>query len=347
MNHLKNALWMKKRGFQITIVCTLNSPLHKASKECGLSIIAIRKPSKHYAFLSAFILQRKLRSMGSMHVFVRSSADLSLSASISFFSRKKVKIHYFMEMMFHKKKRQLFRTVRYAQLSTWVCSLEYMRAFVQDATKLNANKLKIIPSGLDFSKVSSITKKEARASLRLSEKNVYFGMIGRIDRKKRIELAIKALKLLDDSTVQLLIIGEETPDTSDTYLNELKKLISTLHLGDQVHFLGFQKDPSPFYRAIDALIMASDFETFGMSTIESLAHNTPVIASNAGGSRELLTKFPFGSLFHAGDHLSLSEAMRQLPNFSERPLNQQGFTNMFDHHNVCKMIETDILSSES
>jgi hypothetical protein len=81
MNHLKNALWMKKRGFQITIVCTLNSPLHKASKECGLSIIAIRKPSKHYAFLSAFNLQRKLRSMGSMHVFVRSSADLSLSVS--------------------------------------------------------------------------------------------------------------------------------------------------------------------------------------------------------------------------------------------------------------------------
>jgi glycosyltransferase involved in cell wall biosynthesis len=222
-----------------------------------------------------------------------------------------------------------------------------MRAFVQDATKLNANKLKIIPSGLDFSKVSYITKKESRASLRLSEKNVYFGMIGRIDRKKRIELAIKALKLLNHSTVQLLIIGEETPDTSDTYLNELKKLISTLNLGDQVHFLGFQKDPSPFYRAIDALIMASDFETFGMSTIESLAHNTPVIASNAGGSRELLTKFPFGSLFHAGDHLSLSEAMRQLPNFSERPLNQQGFTNMFDHHNVCKMIEADILSSES
>lgn len=347
MNHLKNALWMKNRGHDVTIVCSENSPLHIAAESFHLPIIAIRKPSKHYAFLSAFILQRKLRSMGLMHVFVRSSADLSLSASISFFSRKKVKIHYFMEMMFHKKKRQLFRTIRFSQLSSWVCSLEYMRTFVLAATKFNTNKIKIIPSGLDFSQVSSLSKQEARASLGLSEQNVYFGMIGRIDRKKRIELAIKALKLLDLSTVHLLIIGEETPDTRDTYLIELQTLVSTLNLGDQIHFLGFQKDPFPFYRAIDALIMASDFETFGMSTIESLAHNTPVIASNAGGSRELLTKFPFGSLFHAGDPLSLSEAMRQLPNFSERPLNQQGFTNMFDHHHVCKMIETDILSSES
>lgn len=338
---------MKNRGHIVTMVCTLNSPLHHAAKEFGLPIISIRKPSKHYAFLSAFLLQRKLRSTGFTHVFIRSSADLSLSASISFFSNQKIRIHYFMEMMFHKKKRQLFRTIRYAQLSTWVCSLEYMRTFVNDATHFDAHKLKVIPSGLDFSHVSNMTKKEARTHLHLSENNVYFGMIGRIDRKKRIELAIRALNHPFNPDAHLLIIGEETPDTRDTYFEELKKLVVSLGLEEQVHFFGFQKDPSPFYRAIDALIMASDFETFGMSTIESLAHNTPVIASDAGGSHELLTKFPFGSLFNAGDHLSLSEAMGQLPRFSECPLNKQGFTHMFDHQHVCKMIETNILSSES
>lgn len=50
-------------------------------------------------------------------------------------------------------------------------------------------------------------------------------MIGRIDRKKRIELAILALHQLQNSEYQLLIVGEETPDSPDSYLSELKELI--------------------------------------------------------------------------------------------------------------------------
>ena len=347
MNHLKNAQWMKNRGHHVLLVCTKNSPLHVAALKCELSIIAIRKPSKHYAFLSAFLLQKILLRKGVEHVFIRSTFDLSLAASLSFFSRKRLKTHYFMEMMFHQQKRQFFRTIRYASLTSWICSLDYMKSFVLRYTHVPAQKVKIIPSGLDFSTLSHLPKTEARKQLNLPQDVPIFGMIGRIDRKKRIELAIKALNELKNEPFHLLIVGEETPDSKDTYLDDVKRLISQSGLEKRIHFFGFHEDPYPFYRAIDALIMASDFETFGMSTIEAFAHDTPVIASDNGGSKELLTQFPHGALFKAGDFLSLSAAMSQLPDFSNQHLSKEAFRAVFDHDRVCEMVETSILSLDS
>ena len=347
MNHLRSALWMRARGHEITLVCTKHSPLHRAAQEASLSVIPIRKPARHYAFLSACYIFHLLKKKGVQDVLIRNTSDLSLAASIAFFSLKRINVHYFMEMMFQGKKRQVFRTIRYAFLSSWICSLEYMKNYVLSATSVAPKKVQVIPSALDFSEISSLSKNEARKELQLPEDKVIYGMIGRIDRKKRLELAILALAQLQNPNHHLIFVGEETPDTRDSYQAELQKLIHEKQLDTQVHFYGFTEETSSFYRAIDALIMASDYETFGMSTIESMAHHTPVLASNAGGSKELLNRFPLGILFEPGDVISLSQAMMTLDTINKNTIIDRDFQHQFDHQRICENIESRILSLKS
>jgi glycosyltransferase involved in cell wall biosynthesis len=93
--------------------------------------------------------------------------------------------------------------------------------------------------------------------------------------------------------------------------------------------------------------MASDFETFGMSTIEALAHQTPVIATNTGGSKELLTQFPLGILVAPGNPSSFATAMAQIDQILPENFDSSVFQTHFDHECICEMIESRILSCES
>jgi glycosyltransferase involved in cell wall biosynthesis len=329
------------------MVCTKSSPLEKAALDAHLSVISIRKPARHYAFLSAWMILLKLRNRNVKEVMIRNTSDISLGASIAFLSFKRIHIHFFMELMFQEQKQQLYRTIRYSFLSSWVCSLEYMKEKVLSATRIDSNKVFVIPSGLDFSQILPLSKTEARQQLNLPEENVIFGMIGRIDRKKRIELAIVALHELQNANHQLIIVGEETPDSSDSYLTEIQQLIREKKVENQVHFYGFHAKTSPFYHAIDALIMASDLETFGMSTIEALAHHTPVIATNSGGSKELLTRFPFGILVEPGNPSSFASAMNGIAQIVPENFDEKAFQRLFDHQGICEIIESRIISCES
>jgi glycosyltransferase involved in cell wall biosynthesis len=347
MNHLRNARWMKARGHEITIVCTKNSPLEKEALNAHLSVISIRKPARHYAYLSAWMIFLKLKNRGIHQLMIRNTSDISLAASISFCSFKRIQVHFFMELIFHEKKQQLYRTIRYTFLRSWVCSLDYMKEKVLSDTRIDPKTVCVIPSALDFSQIISLSKTDARRQLNLPENKVIFGMIGRIDRKKRIDLAILALSQLKSTNHQLIIVGEETPDSPDSYLKDLQQLIQEKKLEDQVYFYGFQSETSPFYHAIDALIMASDFETFGMSTIESLAHQTPVIATNIGGSKELLTQFPLGILVEPGNPSSFERAMAQIDQILPENFDSNEFQTHFDHQRICEMIESRILSCES
>lgn len=347
MNHLRNARWMQERGHEITLVCTKNSPLETAALNAQLSVISIRKPARHYAFLSAWMIFRRLKNRSVKALMIRNTSDISLGASIAFLSFRRIHVHFFMELMFQEQKQQLYRTVRYSFLSSWICSLEYMKKKVLSSTRIHPNKVCVIPSALDFRQLSSLSQIEARKELNLPMNKVLFAMIGRIDRKKRIELAILALHQLQNSNYQLLLVGEETPDSPDSYLTELEQLIKEKNLEEQVQFCGFHQETGPFYRAIDALIMASDFETFGMSTIEALAHQTPVIATNSGGSKELLNRFSFGFLVAPGDHSSLAFAMEKITELNPESFDLMNFQAYFDHERICEKIESRILSCES
>jgi D-inositol-3-phosphate glycosyltransferase len=68
-------------------------------------------------------------------------------------------------------------------------------------------------------------------------------------------------------------------------MSRLQQMRQTLGLEGQVQFVRAQEqDVLPdYYRAAEALIMPSDYESFGMVALEAMESGSPVIATEVGG----------------------------------------------------------------
>ena len=310
MNQLKNAIWMQNQGHFVKLYCLENASIHKAAENSGIPYTFIKKHKNHYDFLNAFRLLSHLKREGIEHLIIRATFDMSIAASVSFLSRGKINVHFFMEMEFGAPKKQFFRTLRYSYFNSWNCPLEYLKKQVLENAKVPSHKINVIPSGLDFDSITQNSKTQSRNLLKLPEDDFLFGIVGRIDPKKGQLYALKATQLLSDYKFKLVIVGEETPDAPSSYLKEIKAFIEANKLEEKILFLPFQKNPMEVFNAFDWTLMTSDSETFGMVTIESMAQGTPVIGSNAGGTPELLQFGKVGLLYETKNEYDLAEKMK-------------------------------------
>jgi len=341
MNQLKNAIWMQKRGHFVKLFCLENSPIHLASIKEKIPVHFIKKHKNHYDFINAFRLLKLLKKDAINQLIFRATFDMSIAASVSFLSRKKVKVHFFMEMEFGAPKKQFFRTIRYSYFTSWNCPLNYLKKQVLENSKVSEKKINVIPSGLDFNSIVSSSKKESRNKLNLPENDFLFGIVGRIDPKKGQLIAVKAITFLNKYDFKLVIIGEETPDSPNQYLKEIKEFIAVNKLEQKIIFLPFQKNPMEAFNAFDWTLMTSDSETFGMVTIESMAQGTPVIGTNAGGTIELLQNGEIGILFEPKNEKDLAEKIKSVfdQNITFNKSKMQESIQKFNHELVCEIIE--------
>lgn len=108
----------------------------------------------------------------------------------------------------------------------------------------------------------------------------YFLYIGRLHPKKGLENLINALSMTEAflrSEFVLKIAGKGKAD----YENKLRALVTELGLENKIEFVGQVEGVQKEHLLADALwtIMPSHTENFGLVVVESLAQNTPVIAS--------------------------------------------------------------------
>lgn len=160
--------------------------------------------------------------------------------------------------------------------------------------RADANKLTIIPPGVDTEHFYPIPADEAKQFIGLKPENRMILFVGRIEPLKGVDTLIQAMSCLDQSLtnrerpVHLAIIGGE-PDVTPTDMTEemtrLQKMCDELCMGSMVVFLGKRaQDTLPYYySAAEVLVMPSLYESFGMVALEAMASGIPVIASEVGG----------------------------------------------------------------
>ena len=122
----------------------------------------------------------------------------------------------------------------------------------------------------------------------------YLLYIGRLHEKKGIENLIKALAMNEvfrRSAFTLKIAGKGRPEYEQT----LRELVSSEQLEDKIEFIGQVEGAAKeqLYADADWTIMPSHTENFGLVVLESMAQNTPVIASK-GTPWEILEKEDLG-----------------------------------------------------
>ncbi|MBB6052404.1 glycosyltransferase family 4 protein [Armatimonas rosea] len=140
------------------------------------------------------------------------------------------------------------------------------------------------------------------------------GLVGRIASWKGQEILIRAAaQLLSRGTqAHFRIIGAPLFG-EDEELERLKHLVGELGIESHVSFLGFQPDIPQQLLQLDILVHASTTpEPFGQVVVEGMLAGLPVIATDGGGVREIITHGQTGLLVPCGDVDALAQSLQRL-----------------------------------
>jgi glycosyltransferase involved in cell wall biosynthesis len=196
--------------------------------------------------------------------------------------------------IFQRKKKYYKDNIHAVAISNW------MKTCAQESKLFNNTE--VIHNCLDPEKFSSISKKTARETLGLSidSKVVLIGAINILDNKtKGFDKFIEAVKLLDDD-IQYLFFGSHMSDHENFKNKKIKSL-------------GFINDDITLkivYSAADVFVAPSIQEAFGKMIIESMACETPVVAFDATGPKDIITHKVDGYLAEAYESSDLAEGIK-------------------------------------
>ncbi len=125
------------------------------------------------------------------------------------------------------------------------------------------------------------------------------GIVGRISAWKGQDIFLKAIARLKD--VNGVIIGSPYFG-EENYQMHLEDLVRALSIEDRVTFVGQIDDVPSAMAACDIIVHCSTApEPFGLVIVEAMLAGTPVIATNAGGAREIIIPDKTGQLTRPGD----------------------------------------------
>jgi len=154
-----------------------------------------------------------------------------------------------------------------------------------------------------------------RRSLVEGGSSLSFGFLGRLDHCKGVDILLRAFSEMLQ-TPQFadkrprLYIGGTGPEES-----ALRSLASSLGIESQIVWMGWVSDKASFFSQIDVLLMPSREEALGLSMLEAMAYQKPVIASDCPGPAALVRPShapACGLVVPRQDVESLAAAMAQL-----------------------------------
>ena len=162
-------------------------------------------------------------------------------------------------------------------------SSEFENVLISENYKIDKNKIKHIPPGVDR-EIFSINPSIKRENIFLS--------IGRIQPQKG---QLEVLNFLNnfrkiESDFKCYFIGGPSGKSGDEYLEELRKSIKEADLGSHVEFLDSlpQTKIKELLNRSKLLLHTSKFETFGLVAIEANSMGVPVLTTNKGSLVEII-----------------------------------------------------------
>ena len=188
-------------------------------------------------------------------------------------------------------------------------------------TVSSALKDNILTLGFDSTVVPNIVSKDfAYLPTQRSSAPLQIVSTGRLVKGKRFDLLIQAIANIQHP-VEVNIIG------NGPEYNTLEHLIQELKLQDKIKLLGYKtkEEVVTILQKSDIFVLPSQSETFGVAYIEALSCGLPIIATDCGGPRDIVT--PENGLLIPVDNLeALTQAILKmidhLPSYSREHIAQ-------------------------
>jgi glycosyltransferase involved in cell wall biosynthesis len=123
-----------------------------------------------------------------------------------------------------------------------------------------------------------------RRRLGFGDADIVIGGVGRLEPQKRFDLLIDVFAGLRSRhpRLKLVIVG------GGSLRSALQAQVAQLALGDSCRLLGHRTDVADIHHALDLFVQSSDYEGTPNAVLEAMALETPIVATDVGGTAQLV-----------------------------------------------------------
>ncbi|MCR5146601.1 MAG: glycosyltransferase family 4 protein [Clostridia bacterium] len=200
---------------------------------------------------------------------------------------KKFKRVYTAHNIFYNKKLLL----KYALKDSVVIACgEGVKKNLVDFYGIKDTKIDVICNSIEK---KDIINKPSDSFLENKENKVFVGTVGRLSEQKGIDVFISAMaKLINkDSNIYAVVIGD------GKLKSQLKVMVDKLNVKKNVLFLGYRSDVIELISQMDFIVLASRWEGFPLTPIETFSVGKTIIVTDIDGNNEIVKNEYNGLLF--------------------------------------------------
>lgn len=175
-------------------------------------------------------------------------------------------------------------------------------------------RVHVVPNGIEWEEPTDEERAKAAAFRRehAGGAEVLLGALGRVEHQKAPEVFVGALEMLPAESLERLRVVWVGPRIDAELASRVESRVTQAQLDDTFAFLPATRESRSFYLGVDGVVMPSRWEGMPNVVLESLAHGTPVVATDVGDSALLVEPPRAGWLVPPEDPEALATAISRL-----------------------------------
>jgi L-malate glycosyltransferase len=189
----------------------------------------------------------------------------------------------------------------------------------------------MIPNFIDFDRFNKKPKDHFKKAIAPNSEKILVHT-SNFRKVKRVDDVIRLFHIVQQKIPSKLLLIGDGPERSN-----IEKTCRELKVCDKVTFLGKQEAVEEILSICDLFILPSERESFGLSALEAMACEVPVISTNAGGLAEVNIHGKTGYISEIGNYeemahfaLNLLQNKEKLETFRHAALEQAKKFNLED-----------------
>ncbi len=162
-------------------------------------------------------------------------------------------------------------------------------------------EIRTIPNFIDVNRVKRFFSPELRRRFAQDDEKVVVHL-SNFRKVKRVDDVIRVFHQVQEQTPSVLLLIGDGPERSNA-----QHLARELGITKKVFFLGMVGVVESYLSICDLMVLPSETESFGLSALEAMACEVPVVATNVGGVPEVVESGVNGYLLELGDVDGMAE----------------------------------------
>lgn len=190
-----------------------------------------------------------------------------------------------------------------------------VREFYCRETGFPAQRMAVIPNGIDVRRIDEASADDVREELGIAEDDFVIGTVARLDTTKDTLTLARAFAKLhrtqQNPGLKLLIVGDGGERA------RLETFVAEQNLNGEVIFTGVRHDVPRLLRAMNVFALSSLSEGMPLTVLEAMAARLPVVATNVGALRELVEEDSTGFLVRPKDEDAMADRLARFDQHQE------------------------------